>query len=179
MTQIDKLRVIRDHLSEEDILCQLAEEAAEVSQAALKLRRAITRTNPTPIDAETAKNKLLEEIADVVITLDVMMGDADWNGIWAFSVRKLDRWVERLKGTANTNCEPVAPTDTPTDTPTASKTRQEKFLEMFPCAATRRDVLDICPGKVDTQRDRCKGFYDCLSCQKEYWLTAEKEDGHD
>ena len=81
---------------------------------------------------------------------------------------------------ANTNCESVAPTDTPTDTPTASvKTRQEKFLEMFPRAATRRDVLDICPGKVDTQRDYCKGFYDCLSCQKEYWLTAEKEDGHD
>lgn len=114
MTQIDKLRVIRDHLSEEDILCQLAEEAAEVSQAALKLRRAITRTNPTPIDAETAKNKLLEEIADVVITLDVMMGDADWNVIWAFSVRKLDRWVERLKGTANTNCAADAPTETPT-----------------------------------------------------------------
>lgn len=51
MTQIDKLRVIRDHLSEEDILCQLAEEAAEGSQAALKLRRAITRTNPMPTDA--------------------------------------------------------------------------------------------------------------------------------
>lgn len=172
MTQIDKLRVIRDNLSEEDIFCQLAEEAAEVSQAALKLRRAITRTNPTPIDAETAKNKLLEEIADVVITLDVMMGDADWNVIWAFSVRKLDRWVERLKGTANTNCT----ADTPTDTPTASvKTRQEKFLEMFPRAAMRRDVLDICPEKVDTQCDYCKGFYDCLSCQKSYWLTAERD----
>ena len=171
MTQIDKLRVIRDNLSEEDIFCQLAEEAAEVSQAALKLRRAITRTNPTPIDAETAKNKLLEEIADVVITLDVMMGDADWNVIWAFSVRKLDRWVERLKGTANTNCT----ADTPTDTPTASKTRQERFLEMFPHAIVLNGALNICPGDINV-RYTCRGPKDCADCKKEYWLAAEKEE---
>lgn len=175
MTQIDKLRVIRDNLSEEDIFCQLAEEAAEVSQAALKLRRAITMTNPTPIDAETAKNKLLEEIADVVITLDVMMRDADWNVIWAFSVRKLDRWVERLKGTANTNCAADTPTDTPTETPTASvKTRQEKFLEMFPRAFVLNGALNICPGDIDV-RYTCHGPKDCADCKKEYWLAAEKE----
>ena len=170
MTQIDKLRVIRDNLSEEDIFCQLAEEAAEVSQAALKLRRAITRTNPTPIDAETAKNKLLEEIADVVITLDVMMGDADWNVIWAFSVRKLDRWVERLKGTANTNCA----ADAPTDTPTASKTRQERFLEMFPRADAHTGVLEVCPGDID-MRFTCHETRNCDDCRKKYWLTAEMD----
>lgn len=182
MTQIDKLRVIRDHLSEEDILCQLAEEAAEVSQAALKLRRAITGTNPTPIDAETAKNKLLEEIADVVITLDVMMGDADWNVIWAFSVRKLDRWVERLKGTANTNCAADTLTDTPTDTPTAVvKTRQEKFLELFPKVRTDTDgTITLCPGSVKPDFDCPNKSWDCYSvdcrdCRKKYWLTAEKE----
>nr|DAQ85481.1 MAG TPA: triphosphate pyrophosphohydrolase [Caudoviricetes sp.] len=173
MTQIDKLRVIRDHLSEEDILCQLAEEAAEVSQAALKLRRAITRTNPTPIDAETAKNKLLEEIADVVITLDVMMGDADWNVIWAFSVRKLDRWVERLKGTANTNCA----ADTPTDAPTASKTRQERFIEMFPRAIVFNGALNICPGDIDA-RQKCHGPKDCRDCRREYWLEEVEDDGN-
>lgn len=173
MTQSDKLQFIRDHLSKEDILCQIAEEAAELAPAALKLRRAMTGTNPTSIDAEMAKDKLLEEIADVVLALDVLE-DIEWDAVWAFCVRELDRWVERLKGTANTNCA----ADTPTDAPTASKTRQEKFLEMFPRAAMRRDVLDICPGKVDTQRDYCKGFYDCLSCQKKYWLTAEKEDAH-
>lgn len=168
MTDIE---YIASKLSREDILCQLAEEAAELAQAALKLRRAITGTNPTPIDAETAKNKLLEEIADVVITLDVMIGDADWNVIWAFSVRKLDRWVERLKGTANTNCT----ADTPTDTPTASvKTRQEKFLEMFPHAFVLNGALNICPGDIDV-RCTCHGPKDCADCKKEYWLAAEKE----
>ena len=60
-----------------------------------------------------------------------------------------------------------------------AKTRQEKFLEMFPHAAMRRGVLDACPEKVDVQRDCCKGFDNCLDCQREYWLTAEKEDSHD
>lgn len=95
MTVNEKLRYIRDHLSEEDILCQLAEEAAELAQAALKLRRAMTGANPTPIDVETAQNKLLEEIADVALVLNVMK-DTDWDAILAFCERKLDRWAERL-----------------------------------------------------------------------------------
>ncbi len=71
----------------------------------------------------------------------------------------------------------VAPTVAPTDTPTAVvKTRQERFLELFPRAAMRRGVLDICPEKVDTQRNYCADFDGCLDCQREYWLAAEKED---
>lgn len=172
MTDIE---YIASKLSREDSLCQLAKEAAEVSQAALKLRRVLDKTNPTPIDAETAKNKLLEEIADVVITLDVMMGDADWNVIWAFSVRKLDRWVERLKGTANTNCAADAPTVAPTDALTAGgRTRQEKFLELFPRADAHTGVLGVCPGDIDV-RYTCRGPKDCADCKKEYWLAAEKE----
>lgn len=96
MARSKKMRFIRDNLSEEDILWQLAEEAAELAQAALKFRRTITGTNPTPIDAKTAKNKLLEEIADVMLVLNVMK-DTDWIAICAFYRSKLDRWVERLK----------------------------------------------------------------------------------
>ena len=50
---------------------------------------------------------------------------------------------------------------------------------MFPRAAMRRGVLDACPEKVDVSRDYCKNFDNCLDCQKEYWLTAEKEDSDD
>lgn len=77
------------------------------------------------------------------------------------------------------------PTDTPTDTvaptdaPTASgKTRQERFLEMFPHADTHTGALNICPGDID-MRYTCHGPKDCADCKKEYWLAAEKEDSHD
>ena len=73
------------------------------------------------------------------------------------------------------------PTDTPTETveptdePTASKTRQEKFLELFPRADAHTGVLKVCPGDID-MRYACHGPKDCADCKKEYWLTAEKEE---
>ena len=60
------LEYIAENLSDEDILCQIAEEAAELAQAALKLRRAITQTNPTPVTAEKAADNLIEEYGDTV-----------------------------------------------------------------------------------------------------------------
>lgn len=39
---------ISDYLSTGDLLCQLAEECSELAQAALKLKRAMEGTNPTP-----------------------------------------------------------------------------------------------------------------------------------
>lgn len=55
-----------------EILCQLAEEAAELAKAALKLRRAIDGCNPTPVTREEAEKKLEEEIADVEVCLNVL-----------------------------------------------------------------------------------------------------------
>ena len=73
------------------------------------------------------------------------------------------------------------PTDTPTETvaptdePTASgKTRQERFLEMFPYADAHTGLLKVCPGDID-MRYACHGPKDCADCKKEYWLAAEKE----
>ena len=68
MTDIE---YIASRLCREDILCQLAEEAAELSQAALKLRRAITGTNPTPVSESKATDDLFEELADVAVTEEV------------------------------------------------------------------------------------------------------------
>ena len=56
-------------LSEEELLCQLAEEASELSQAALKLRRAITGRNPTPKTIGECRHDLVEEVADVGLAL--------------------------------------------------------------------------------------------------------------
>ena len=62
--QKSSIEIVRDHLDQPELLVQLAEEATELAQAALKLRRAYTGVNPTPITAKDAYQGLLEEIAD-------------------------------------------------------------------------------------------------------------------
>ena len=54
-------RKIIETLPETERLAQLAEEAAELAQAALKLRRAIDGTNPTPKTIAEARENLIEE----------------------------------------------------------------------------------------------------------------------
>ena len=56
-------------LNEEESLACIAEEASELAQAALKLRRALfcSKTNPTPVSIEEARKKIVEEFADVFV----------------------------------------------------------------------------------------------------------------
>lgn len=118
------IEYIASKLSREELLCQLAEEAAELAQAALKLRRAITGTNPTPVDCYGACGKLLEEIADVRVAEQVYISTATKDGdmlarsLACIMENKTTRWAGRLRNAANTNREPVTPTVAPTDTPT-------------------------------------------------------------
>lgn len=95
-----KIEEVRKKISVSEILCQLAEECAELSKAALKLRRAISRENPTPIDECTAMKNLVEEIADVSLVLKVLGLDHNNHEVCLFIVRitnqKMDRWLERL-----------------------------------------------------------------------------------
>lgn len=58
-----RLLVVANKLGLENILCILAEECSELSQAALKYRRA--ELDMTPKSKEEAFNNLIEEIADV------------------------------------------------------------------------------------------------------------------
>lgn len=57
---------IRDLLPEPELLAQLAEEAAELGQVALKFRRALDGTNPTPKSVSECREALREEYTDVV-----------------------------------------------------------------------------------------------------------------
>lgn len=93
-----KVDFIRMTLPPEEILCQLAEEAAELSQAALKLRRSINGVNPTPKPVEECWKDFLEEVADVCICLD-MLGVLDEpanSEIETIVKSKLTRWAGRL-----------------------------------------------------------------------------------
>lgn len=89
---------ISDFLSSKEILCQLAEEAAELSQAALKLRRAIDGQNPTPKTYDECKVRLCEEVADVLVCLEDtdLLDGTDLDMIDVFLTTKHDRWLSRL-----------------------------------------------------------------------------------
>lgn len=88
-------RYIREALGTPEILAQLAEEAAELSQAALKYRRALLGTNPTPVSREEALRDLQGEIADV--DLCIVMCDLPEYDELALMEGKRERWVARLK----------------------------------------------------------------------------------
>ena len=93
------IEYIREQLSQEELLCQLAEEAAELSKAALKLRRVYDGSNPTPVKRSDAYNNLLEEIADVNLVC-AALGFSDCRKMMEIGKimdAKLNRWVSRLK----------------------------------------------------------------------------------
>lgn len=90
----DSYQLVSD-LPDRDLLEQLAEESAELSQAALKLIRAHrTSQNPTPISEKEAMNSLIEEANDVLIVL-VILGLVDQRAVHDW--RKLVRWAERIQ----------------------------------------------------------------------------------
>lgn len=65
----DKVYVLQ-HLDRRTLLEQLAEEAAELSQAALKMIRAEELSNnPTPTNESIAREQLSEEANDVIMLL--------------------------------------------------------------------------------------------------------------
>ena len=92
---------IKQHLPQDELLTQLAEECAELSQAALKLRRALTGINPTPVTAEEARKNLVEETADVYNVLGLLLDAVDNAEIYSIIRRKKERWLKRLKRMKN------------------------------------------------------------------------------
>ena len=96
------LEYIAANLSDEDILCQIAEEAAELSKAALKLRRVLTGTNPTPVSYEDAIYNLIEEYGDVVGAFRVYAKKSEIDTeVYELSNEiiesKIYRWAKRIK----------------------------------------------------------------------------------
>ena len=95
---MNKVRYIHNELGIEELLCQLAEECAELTQAALKLRRAYTSKNPTPVTIEQAVVGLLEEIADVrLCTETLLLNEDDESEIKATIDYKTERWANRIR----------------------------------------------------------------------------------
>ncbi len=92
---------VRDYLTESELLCQLAEEAAELAQAALKERRALEDDNPTPVSYADAHGSLIEEVADVFVCLSELLELHDWEEVANIRERKENRWLRRLERSKN------------------------------------------------------------------------------
>jgi NTP pyrophosphatase (non-canonical NTP hydrolase) len=93
----NKVAIVHERLDRRTLLEGLAEEAVELSQAALKSIRAEKMNhNVTPLDVVKAEKQLLEEIADVRCYLDVL-GLTQNNLINVLAEIKMHRWIERLE----------------------------------------------------------------------------------
>lgn len=83
-------------MTQDELLAGVAEEACELAQAALKLRRVLNGKNPTPVGIQEAMFAFDEEVADVELYLEQMVLK-DCDRIRDIRNRKLARWIERLK----------------------------------------------------------------------------------
>ena len=86
-------------MTQSELLCQLAEECAELGKAALKLRRVIDGKNPTPVSYEEAMDNLIEEYADVFLALEVLdfFTLENLNLVGNIGREKCERWEKRLR----------------------------------------------------------------------------------
>ena len=85
---------VHSKLDRKVLIMQLAEEAAELSQACLKYLRSLEGTNPCEEqDPEVYMNKIIEEYSDVANAAEVAWIHLDY-GIIAY---KAERWADRLK----------------------------------------------------------------------------------
>ena len=106
------------------MLEQLAEEAAELSQAALKLARGIRNENPTPVTQGEAQKRLIEEWTDVYQCAMELNLTVDWSQIHEKQRRFEQRWEEE-KG--NLPAEPKESDDFTRGWNAACEALMEKF----------------------------------------------------
>ena len=123
-------------LSERELLEQLAEEAAELSQAALKLIRAEgLSNNTTPITAGQARTNLQEEFSDILMVAELL------ELIDCQNDKKWQRWAERLGYKAKSERD--------------EKSELTKAAEMIKTHCVNGQPCETCP-LFDNDRYICK-----------------------
>lgn len=93
------MKDIYEEVGEPAALELVAEEAAELAQACLKLSRILRGENPTPMSEVLAAEKVMEEAADVQTALNVLSSAQWYNEDYVLNIQwgKSDRWRERLR----------------------------------------------------------------------------------
>ena len=93
-TSAEHIETIKSNIPVADIYDQLAEEAAELAQAANKMARVLRGTNPTPKTEREAHNSVVEEYTDLV---NVAGNVLDIHPDWLVGEYKLYRWAKRIE----------------------------------------------------------------------------------
>lgn len=94
MSYIENKRYVLEHIDRRTLLEQLAEEAAELSQAALKLIRAEgLSNNPTNRNTLIAQEQLSDEVTDVLMMVDALRIPV----LESYANDKWHRWADRIK----------------------------------------------------------------------------------
>ena len=88
---------LQEMITKEARLEQLAEECAELAQAALKLARKYRNENPTPKSEAYCLCDLTEEAADVMSCLEALTDLLDMDEVEQIRDRKTERWISRWK----------------------------------------------------------------------------------
>lgn len=88
---------ILEQLPDEVLFTQLAEEATELAQAALKMYRIIDGRNPPRCSLSKARANLLEEIADVINCLQMLSISPNVCDYEETIRQKIIRWAEHLR----------------------------------------------------------------------------------
>lgn len=109
VNQADRIEFIAAHIKCAAALEQLAEEAAELTHAALKYARIIRGDNPTPVTPEEAHKALTEEMADVILVARVLMNQGVSFDNKTIGEKKARRWVERIREEAGEHGEDDVP----------------------------------------------------------------------
>lgn len=84
---------IAKNLDDSDLFLQLAEEAAELSQACLKYVRAYRGNNPTKDSAEVYLKNVIEELTDVHVCTYALNIETDIDTF----IHKIHRWADRIR----------------------------------------------------------------------------------
>lgn len=92
-TTIERIKRIRKEVPVSELYNELAEEATELAQAALKMNRVENDSNPTDLSAQECKLNLIEEYTDVLNIADRIL---ELTPAWLIGDYKLMRWCKRL-----------------------------------------------------------------------------------
>lgn len=87
------INYVVDHLDSDDLFLQMAEEAAELSQACLKYVRAHKGNNPTKDSEDVYLKGIIEEFTDVQVCAEAIdiTDDSDIHD------SKIHRWADRIR----------------------------------------------------------------------------------
>lgn len=88
-----EIEYIAKNLDDSDLFLQLAEEAAELSQACLKYVRAYRGNNPTKDSAEVYLKNVIEELTDVHVCTYALNIEEDID----IYIKKIHRWADRIR----------------------------------------------------------------------------------